>query len=148
MSFFQDLAAFFTHFNQANFDKLVGDIQADVQVAEADLAKAAAWLVAQGPTFVSDAETLVSVLGALSGNLTIPSSVISALSTAANDLNQFIGVVGKVTSVTTAAFMDSLAAFPDGNESPGTLVSGYKVHQSLINATAAARMALATAHKK
>lgn len=148
MSFLTDLENFFTHFSQANFDTLVADIQMDVQVAEADLAKAAAYIVANGPTYVQDAQTLIAVLAALGGNLTIPGSVISVLNAAVSDIEQFIGAVGKVASVTTAGFMTSLAAFPDGNESPGTVVNGYKMHQSLINATAAARVALANAKKK
>lgn len=148
MSTWSDLVAFFTHFNQATFDQLVADLQQDVQVAEADLAKAAAWIVANGPTYVQDAQTLVSVLAALTGNLTIPVSVISALNTAIVDMEQFIGAVGKTSSVTTAGFMSALAAVPDGKESPGTLLSGYKMHQSLIAATAAARGALGNAKKK
>jgi hypothetical protein len=148
MSFLTDLENFFTHFNQANFDTLVADIQQDVQVAEADLARAAAWLVANGPTIVADAQTLVSVLAALTGHLTIPVSVISVLETTVADLQQFVGAVGKVASVTTAGFMSALAAVPDGNESPGTLLSGYKMHQSVLSATVAARLALATAKKK
>lgn len=147
MSFFTDLTNFFVHFNQANFDVLVADIKQDIQVAEADLAKAAAFIVANGPTYVQDAQTLVAVLAALSGNLTIPSSVISALQTAIADVEQFIGAVSKVSSVSTAGFMSALAAVPDGKESPATLMSGYHMHQDLIAATALARQALVAAQK-
>jgi len=148
MTFITDLENFFTHFTQANFDALVADIQQEVQVAESDLAKAAAFLVANGPTFVSDAQSIIAVLAALSGNLTIPAGVISTLNTAVADIEQFLSAVGKVASVTTTNFISTLAALPDGNEAPGTLVSGYKMHQSLIAATAAARGALANATKK
>lgn len=148
MSFLTDLENFFTHFNQANFDTLVADIQQDIEVAEADLARAAAWIVANGPTYVEDAQTLVAVLAALTGNLTIPASVISALKVAIADVQQFIGAVGKVSAVTTAGFMSALAAVHDGNESPGSLMRGYKMHQSLMAATAAARQALANASRK
>jgi hypothetical protein len=148
MSFFSDLESFFTSFSQASFDQLVADIVSDVQVAESDLAKAAAWIVAQGPAIVQDAETFEAVLAALTGNLTIPGAVISALQVAISDIQQFIGAVGKVSSVTTVGFISTLAALPDGNEAPGTLVSGYKMHQALLNATAAARVALASATKK
>jgi hypothetical protein len=140
-----DLENFFTHFSQANFDALVADIQQGIQVAESDLARAAAYIVANGPTFVADAQSVISVLGALTGQLTIPTGVISALEVAVTDINQFIGAVGKVSSVTTAGFMSTLAALPDSNEAPGTLVSGYKMHQALIAATAAGRLALGTA---
>jgi hypothetical protein len=148
MSFITDLENFFTHFSQANFDTLVADIQQGIQVAESDLAKAAAFLVANGPTFVSDAQSIIAVLAALSGNLTIPAGVISVLNTAVADIEQFLGAVGKVASVTTQSFVSSLAAFPDGNEAPGTLVSGYKMHQALIAATAQARLAIPAATKK
>jgi hypothetical protein len=147
MSFWQDLKNFFTTFSQASFDELVADIQQDVTVAETDLAKAAAWIVANGPTYVQDAETLVAVLGALTGNLTIPASVISALNVAIADVQQFVGAVGKVSSVSTAGFMDALAAV-GGTETPATILAGYKMHQSLLVATAAARQALAKASKK
>lgn len=147
MSIFTDLATFFTHFNQANFDKLVADIQQDIQVAESDLAKAAAWLVANGPTIVQDAQVLVGVLAALTGNLTIPASVISGLNVAILDLQQFVGAAGKVSSVSTSGFISALAAIPDGKETPYTLMSGYKAHQAVIGATATARQALADAQK-
>ena len=135
-------------FTQAKFDQLVADIQGDVQIAESDLAAAAAWIVANGPNYVTDAQTLVAVLKALTGNLTIPGAVLSALGVAITDMQQFIGAVGKVTAPTVQSVVGALTAIPDGNEAPGTLVSGYKMHQSLIAATAAARGALANATKK
>jgi hypothetical protein len=147
MSFLTDLENFFTHFNQANFDKLVADIQSDVQVAEADLARAAAWIVANGPTIINDAQTLIAVLAALSGNLTIPAGVIAVLKVTIADVQQFVGAVGKVSSVSTAGFMDALAAV-GGTETPATILAGYETHQSLLVATAAARQALAKASKK
>ena len=147
MSLWTDFTTFLTHWNQANFDKLVADIQQDIQVAESDLAKAAAWIASQGPTIISDAETLMSVLAALSGNLTIPASVLSVLKVAIADMQQFVGAVSKVAFVSTESMVGVLSAF-DSNENPATVTSAYKMHQSLLNATAAARMALATAKKK
>lgn len=147
MSLWTDFTTFLTHWNQANFDKLVADIQQDIQVAESDLAKAAAWIASQGPTIISDAETLMSVLAALSGNLTIPASVLSVLKVAIADMQQFVGAVSKVAFVSTESLVGVLSAF-DSNENPVTVTSAYKMHQSLLNAAAAARMALATANKK
>ena len=141
-----DITNIFTGgFTQASFDQLISDIVSDVEVAEADLAKAAAYIVAEGPTVVQDAQTLVSVLAALTGNLTIPASVLSALSVAISDMQQFIGAVGKVSSGAVTAFA-ALSTY--GNETPAVITNGYKLHQSVLNATAAARVALATANKK
>ena len=72
-------------FNQTKFDQLVADIRQNIEVAESDLAMAAAWVAANGPSLVSEAQTLLSVLGALTGNLTIPASVISALKVTISD---------------------------------------------------------------
>jgi hypothetical protein len=146
MSFWNDLTNFFTTFSQASFDELIADIQQDIEVAESDLAKAAAWIVANGPNYVQDAQTLVAVLAALTGNLTIPASVISTLNVAIADMQQFIGAVTTVSSGTTSAF-DALAAY-GGSETPAVISSGYKVHQALVEATAAARGTLAAATKK
>jgi hypothetical protein len=135
-------------FNQAKFDGLVVDIKQDIEVAESDLAEAAAWVVANGPVLVSDAQTLISVLGALTGNLTIPVSVIAALKTAVADTQQFIGAVSAAQSAESApAAYDGLAAF-GGSNTPAVVVSGYAVHASLTQAIAAARTALANATKK
>jgi hypothetical protein len=135
-------------FNQAKFDTLVADIKQEVQVAESDLAEAAAWIVANGPTLVSDAQTLIAVLSALTGNLTIPVSVIAALKVAVADTQQFIGAVSAAQSAESApAAYDGLAAF-GGSNTPAVVVSGYAVHASLTQAIAAARTALANATKK
>jgi hypothetical protein len=132
-------------FNQTKFDGLVADIKQDIQVAEGDLAEAAAWVVANGPTLVSDAQTLISVLGAVTGNLTIQASVIAALKTAVADAQQFIGAVSAAQSAGAGAF-DGLAAF-GGSNTPTIVVSGYAVHASLTQAIAAARTALANSTK-
>jgi hypothetical protein len=135
-------------FNQAKFDGLVADIKQDIQVAESDLAEAAAWVVANGPTLVSDAQTLISVLSALTGNLTIPVSVISALKVAVGDAQQFIAAVSAAQSAGNApAAFDALADF-GGSNTPAVVVSGYAVHNSLTEAVAAARTALANATRK
>jgi hypothetical protein len=135
-------------FNQAKFDQLVADIRQDVQVAESDLAMAAAWVTANGPSLVSEAQTLVSVLAALTGNLTIPASVIAALKVAIGDMQQFVGAVTAATSSSTAVHaFDALAAY-GGSDTPAVVTSGYGVHSSLTQALAAARVALANASKK
>jgi hypothetical protein len=135
-------------FNQAKFDTLVANIKQDIQVAESELAEAAAWVVANGPGLVSDAQTLIAVLGALTGNLTIPASVISALKVAVGDVQQFIGAVSAAQSATTASTaFDALAAFGGSNQM-AVVVSGYAAHSSLTQAVAAARLALANAKKK
>ena len=90
-------------FNQTKFDQLVADIRQNIEVAESDLAMAAAWVAANGPSLVSEAQTLLSVLGALTGNLTIPASVISALKVTISDMQQFVGAVTTATSSSTAA---------------------------------------------
>ena len=147
MSFWSDITTLFTHFNQGNLDKLIADIQQDVAVAESDLKKAAAWIAANGPTYVQDAETIVSTLSALTGNLKISSSVISSLDIAIGDMQQFVGAVSSASSAkSTASAFDVLAAY-GGSETPAVITAGYKVHQSLVAATAAARVALATASK-
>jgi hypothetical protein len=135
-------------FNQAKFDQLVADIRQDVEVAESDLAMAAAWVTANGPSLVSEAQTLLSVLAALTGNLTIPASVISALKVAITDMQQFVDAVTAATSSSTASHaFDALAAF-GGSDTPAVVTSGYGVHSSLTQALAAARVALANASKK
>jgi hypothetical protein len=141
-----DATALFTHFNQANYDQLIADIQQGVQVAESDLAAAAAWVAANGPTYVQDAETLVSVLAALTGNLTIPASVIAALQTAISDMEQFIAAVSNASSGTTSAF--DVFATMGAVDDQSRVALGYKMNQSLIQATATARNALAVATKK
>ena len=135
-------------FNQAKFDQLVADIRQGIQVAESDLSMAAAWVVANGPSLVTEAQTLLAVLGALTGNLTIPASVISALKVAIGDMQQFVGAVTTATSSTSAAHaFDALAAY-GGSDTPTVVASGYGVHNSLTQALAAARVALAGASKK
>lgn len=141
-----DVTSVFTHFTQANLDKLVGDVQAGIQVAESDLASAAAFIVTNGPNYVEDAQLLIATLGAFTGNLTIPVTVISALEVAVNDLEQFIGAAKSVASGTTSAF-DVFAAMGAVNDI-SRVTLGYKMHQSLINATAAARVALVSSTKK
>lgn len=150
MSYFStviaDITAVFTHFNQANFDKLIADVQQGVQVAESDLASAAAYIVANGPNYVQDAQEIVAILGALTGNLTIPATVISALNVAISDIEQFIGAVNSAQSGTAHA-MDMFAVM-GAVDDVSRVALGYKMHQSLINATAAARVALVSSTKK
>lgn len=146
MSFWADITSFFTHFTQADFDKLVADVQQAEQVVEDDLKKAAAFIVANGPSIIQDAETLVAILAALSGNLTIPSSVISALKVAIADAQQFVDAVAKASgSATPVAAFGAVSAF--GSTQTQVVMSGYKVHQDLVAAAAAARQALASAKK-
>jgi hypothetical protein len=142
-----DFIGLFTQgFTQAALDKLVADIQTDVQVGENDLALAGAWIVGNGPALVTDAQTFVAVLGALTGNLTIPAGVISAINLAIGDLQQFIGAVGKVTTPSAEGIMSAFSAV--SNETPAGVLAAYKAHQAVIAATAAARLALASAQKK
>lgn len=145
MSFWADITSFFTHFTQADFDKLVADVQQAEQVVEDDLKKAAAFIVANGPAIIQDAETLVAILAALSGNLTIPSSVISALKVAITDAQQFVDAVAKASGSTPVAAFGAVSAF--GTTNTQVVMSGYKVHQDLVAAAAAGRQALATAQK-
>jgi hypothetical protein len=149
MSQWTDFLNLFTHFSQASADKVVADLQSDVQVAEADLARFGAWIVANGPTIISGAQTFISVLAALSGNLTIPAGVISVLKVAIADSQQFLTAVEKVTpaTFTSASVVGAFAAVPDGKEAPGTLISGYRVMNALTAATAEARLALAGVKK-
>jgi hypothetical protein len=42
-------------FDQAKFDALIADIKRGAEVAESDLAMAAAWVTANGPSLVSEA---------------------------------------------------------------------------------------------
>jgi hypothetical protein len=98
-------------FDQAKFDALIADIKQGVEVAESDLAMAAAWVTTNGPSLVSEAQTLLSVLSALTGNLTIPAPVISALTVAINDVQQFVTAVTAANSAGSAAgAFDALAA--------------------------------------
>jgi hypothetical protein len=151
MTIWTDISTFlgriFT-FDQAKFDELVADIKQGIEVAESDLAMAAAWVTANGPSLVSDAQTLLSVLGALTGNLTIPASVISALKVAIGDMQQFVTAVTAASSAGGAAgAFDVLAVF-GGSDTPAVVTSGYAAHSSLTQALAAARVALAHASKK
>jgi hypothetical protein len=135
-------------FNQAEFDELVADMKQGIEVAESDLAMAAAWVTANGPSLVSEAQTLLSVLAALTGNLTIPASVIAALKVAISDMQQFVGAVTTATSSGTAAHaFDALAAY-GGSDTSAVVANGYGVHSALTQALAAARVALASASKK
>jgi hypothetical protein len=128
-------------FDQAKFDALIADIKQGVEVAESDLAMAAAWVTANGPSLVSEAQTLLSVLSALTGNLTIPASVISALTVAISDVQQFVTAVTAASSAgSVAGAFDALAAL-GGSNTPAA-------HSSLTQALAAARVALANASKK
>jgi hypothetical protein len=135
-----------TNFNQQNLDQLIADIQQDVQVAESDLAKAGAWFVANLPTVISDAQEFIAVLSALTGNLTIPASVITVLETAVSDTQQFLSAVESVSSGTAHA-VDVFATMGAVDDTT-RIALGYKMHQSLISATAAARVALAASTKK
>jgi hypothetical protein len=135
-------------FDQAKFDALIADIKRGAEVAESDLAMAAAWVTANGPSLVSEAQTLLSVLSALTGNLTIPASVISALTVAIGDMQQFVTAVTAASSAGSAArAFDALAAL-GGSDTPAVVTGGYAAHSSLAQALAAARVALANASKK
>jgi hypothetical protein len=134
-------------FDQAKFDALIADIKQGVEVAESDLAMAAAWVTANGPSLVSEAQTLLSVLSALNGNLTIPASVISALTVAISDMQQFVTAVTAASSAGSAAGAFAPAAL-GGSDTPAVVTGGYAAHSSLTQALAAARVALANASKK
>lgn len=141
-----DVTSLFTHFNQANLDKFVADIQQGLQVAETDLAAAAAYIVSHGPAYVQDAQEVVAILAALTGNLTIPGSVITALKVAIDDMEQFIAAADHASSGTAHAV--DMFAVMGAVDDVSRVHLGYKMHQSMIQATAVARVALANATKK
>src|SRR5271165_3379107 len=141
-----DVTSLFTHFTQANLDKLVGDVNSGIQVAESDIAAAATFIVTNGPTYVEDAQLLIATLAAFTGHLTIPVTVISALESTVGDMQQFISVANSVKS-NVAHGLDLFAAM-GAVDDQSRVALGYKMHQSLINATALARVSLATATKK
>lgn len=136
-SIVQDFKNLFANYNQANWDKLVADINGGIQVGENDLALAAAWVLANLPTYVADAKTLVTVLSALTGQATVPAAVVTTLNSAIAEVSTFLSAVGTVSAAFGVATPVNLASSPAAN------VQAYKVHQSLVAATAMARLALA-----
>lgn len=73
----------FTSIAEADLMKLAVNIKQDIQVAESDLAKGAAWLTANLPTVLNYLSEVEAVLAALAGSgVTITPAASTALATA------------------------------------------------------------------
>lgn len=127
-------------FQQSALDSLVAQIKQGFQTAESALASAVAFVISDGPTIISDAQELVAVLAALTGNLTIPAAVISALNVAIQDAQEFLAAVS--AAQTALAPVSSVVSAPTQVD---FVLKGHAVRAALDQAVSAARLALNSA---
>lgn len=98
---------------EADVLTLIAEIKKGVGIAEADLAKANAWVIANAPTITSDIESVLAIVASLSGaGIALPASVTAAAAAATEAtaaLNAYVGASGS-GSTTAAALIAGYTA--------------------------------------
>lgn len=141
MSWFTDFVNVFkSGFSQASLDQLVADIKQGVQTAESDLAIALAWIVSEMPSLVSDAQEVLAILTALTGNLTISASVLAAINVAIGDMQQFENAANALNASGTVSAVSAPTQM-------GLVVKGHAARAAMDAALAQGRLALNSAGK-